>query len=297
MELLDNTIFLPTRGRVDKQITLSQLPDSVLQNVWIVCHPGEQRSLYDVWGKRVKRITPVAAAHIGEVRQWCVDNSDSDYITFVDDSLDFHIRAESETGTVTDFPLKGIIEKHFTLPTRERYVFEIFNWIRHQLRTDKYGMVGVSRRSDNCHHLEDNTVLNSRMCSFWGLNRKLYRTLEGAPQFSSMPIKEDFYIYIHFLLNGIPSITSYKYAYGRVGGGPNSPGGCSIYRNTEMSIEAAEKLKRLFPNFITLKKKGTKSWKDFGDKTDEVVIKHKQAFNYGQAKRHHVQGVLFEDNK
>ena len=282
MKLIDNNIFIPTRGRVQDQTTLQLLPDSVRRNVILVCHPGEERELRMQWGHKIAEVFPYQARNIGEVRQFCIDTlATTDYITFVDDSLNFHIRADSDTGTVTKYPLKEIVEKHFTEEHREEYIFRIFKWLNTQLHTDKYGMVGVSRRSGNDRVPED-TKENARVCSFWGINRKLYDQLPNNPKFNDMPIKEDFYIYLHFLTNGIPCLMSYKYAYGRAKGS-NSAGGCSIYRNEMLSVEMAHRLKEHFPKFVRFQtKKSTKSWVNFEDTVEDVIIDSKKAYNYGR---------------
>lgn len=283
MLIEDNDIFVPTRGRIHDQTTLQLLPKAVLEHVHIVCHPGEDRTLIAEWGNRVKNITPFKAKNIGEVRQYCIDHlATTDYITFVDDSLNFHIRAESDTGTVTQYSLKEITERHFTPEHIEEYRFRIFRWINNTLHTDEYGMVGVSRRSGNNNILEP-TALNSRICSFWGINRRLFRQLPGHPKFSDMPIKEDFYIYLHFLTNGIPTITAYKYAYGRARGS-NSTGGCSIYRDIQLSTVMSKRLKDYFPAFVVLNDKSTKSWGgEFRDGTvTDVRIYSKKAYDYGR---------------
>jgi hypothetical protein len=106
--------------------------------------------------------------------------------------------------------------------------------------------------------------------------------LRGNPEFSDFPIKEDFYIYLHFLTNGFPTITAFKYAYGRVGGA-NSAGGCSDYRNCEVSNQAARRLYEAFPEFVRIVTKRPKSWN--GEMADaaveDVYIQSKKAYLYG----------------
>lgn len=290
MSLNNNDIFLPTRGRVHDQVTLKLLPPSVLQYITVVCHPGEESELLRLWGNKIHAVVPIEADNIGQVRQYCIDHlARVDYITFVDDTLKFHIRARSDTGTVTEYPLKEIIDKHFTVDHIMEYRYRMFKWINVQLMTDRYGMVGISRRSGN-DKIKENTKLNSRICSFWGINRKLFNALPGHPKFSDLPIKEDFYIYLHFLTNGIPTLTSYKYGYGRAKGA-NSAGGCSIYRNIELSTQVAYRLKALFPDFVTLIDKSTKSWNgEFGTTSLDVRIESKKAYEYGRQ-------ILLQRNK
>lgn len=285
--MLENVrIFMPTRGRTEKklQVTLNKLHPDLLQYITIVCHPGEFDIHEKNWGDYVYDILEIGGAHIGEIRQKCIDLSDKDYIIFVDDSLNFHVRAESETGTETTYLLKGMIEKHFHINSVKKHQLEMFQWMEKKLVDDHHGMVGISRRSSNAHNLEIEEKENERVCSFWGINRKLFNNLPKQPKFSDMPLKEDFYIVLNFLTNGIPIVTSYKYAYDRVGGA-NSKGGCSIYRKLELSNKSAEMLKQYFPDFVTIAEKGTKSWGgEFGDRALDVRVSCKKAYESNKKK-------------
>ena len=285
MAIEDINIFLPTRGRVDRQVTLHHLSDApvILGRMTIVCHPGEEARFRSDWGVKCK-IMALPVDNIGEVRQQCMEQSDKDYIVFIDDSLNFHVRAESGRDVATKYPLKVMTNKHFTKMQRRDYLVDMFGWIIEMLQTDDYGMVGISRRSGN-QNVEGEVVYNSRICSFWGINRKLFNTLDNGPRFSDMVIKEDFYIALHFLTNGIPIVLNYKYAYGRAGGA-NSIGGCSIYRKLALSNESAFILKRHFPGFVNVRVKSTKSWQgDFGDKAYDVMVNWKKAYEFGKRRK------------
>lgn len=278
----DLIIFMPTRGRteINLQATLSMLPIELKKLLIIICHPGEEIFFEDNYGDQVLDIIPLEASHIGEVRQKCIDSSYSDYIIFIDDSLNFHVRADSETGTITKYLLKGMIVKHFHKDTIDNYIIKMFLWIAEHLYNDKYGMVGISRRPSN-NFVKQDIKLNDRVCSFWGINRKLFNSLFNNPKFSDMQLKEDFYISLHFLINGIPLITSYKYAYDRIGGS-NTIGGCSIYRNLENSNKSAYKLYKYFPDFVKIREKSVKSWGgEFKKKAIDVIVYNKKAYQYG----------------
>lgn len=277
----DFVIFMPTRGRTDikLQATLNVLPVDLKQYLIIVCHPGEESWFKDNYGN-VKEILPMEASHIGEVRQNCIDLANSDYIIFIDDSLNFNVRAESDKGTETVYPLKVMTEKHFYPETIASHLIDMFLWIVEKLYESKFGLVGVSRRSSN-NFVEEDFKLNDRICSFWGINRKLFNSLPNSPKFSDMQLKEDFYISLHFLTNGIPTISTYKYAYGRVGGA-NTKGGCSIYRNIENSNKSAHDLHRHFPDFVKIREKGVKSWNgEFEQVALDVTVSSKKAYEYG----------------
>ncbi len=277
----DFVIFMPTRGRMDTklQATLNVLPDDLKEYLIIVCHPGEEGWFEENYGN-VKQVLPMEATHIGEVRQKCIDLADTDNIIFVDDSLKFNVRAKTEHGVETKYLLKGMTEKHFRKETIDAFLVDMFFWIIEQLFSDEYGMVGISRRPSN-NFVEPNFKLNDRICSFWGINRKLFNSLPDSPKFSDMQLKEDFYISLHFLTNGIPNITSYSFAYDRAGGA-NTKGGCSIYRNLANSNKSALELQKHFPDFVKIREKSVKSWGgEFEETAMDVTVSSKKAYEYG----------------
>lgn len=286
--MLENVrIYIPTRGRTDKkqQQTLKNLHQDLHKFVTLVCYPGEKEFHFKNFGNSIGEIIEVDHSHIGDLRQKCIDMSDTDIILFLDDNLDFHTRKESEKGTTTMYPLKGMIEKHFKKESIKNFQLEMFEWIAEKLRSEKYGMVGVSRRSDNCYHLDEEEKLNDRVCSMWGINRKIYNSLPNHPKFSDVSLKEDFYIILHFLTNGIPLISSYNFSYGKPSGA-NSKGGCSLYRKIEASNESAHILFKHFPEFVTVTEKGTKSWGgEFGETALDVRVNWKKAYEYGLRNR------------
>lgn len=294
----DCRIYLPTRGRVNDQVTLKRLPDSLLKQVHVVCHPGEEDELLDLWGDKVADVFPMGANHIGEIRQNLIEQSDKNIIIFVDDSLNFHVREKSDTGTKTKFPLKPITKKHFTQEHIDQYTNDLFRWIVDTLKMrGHYGMAGISRRASSAHTEKtyDQAKLlveNTRICSFWGINRQMLNALPGPPKFSDMQLKEDFYIVLNFLTNGVPVVMNYKYAYDRVGGA-NSKGGCSIYRNLENSNKSAYMLQKKFPAFVNISVKGTKSWGgEFDEKAIDVRVDWGKAYEFGR--RRNIQSGFFK---
>lgn len=280
---MDFEIYMPTRGRTELKLqsTLNLLCQDIKKLITVVCHPGEESWFYENYGEQVKSVISLEVSHIGELRQKCIDMSPSDNIIFVDDSLNFHARGKTETENDTKYPLKGLTERYFSPTTIEDLQLEMFSWLMINISSGEYGMVGISRRHANGHNLQSDTKENERVCSFWGINRKLFNSLKGHPKFSDMQLKEDFYITLNFLTNGIKLITSYKFAYDRVGGA-NTKGGCSIYRNIESQNASAITLKEHFPEFVKIREKSVKSWNgDFEETALDVTVYAKKAYESG----------------
>lgn len=74
---------LLTRGRVDHQHLLSNMPEEILSMITIVCHPGEKELHSKTWGGKVKRITEYSGDFVGEAREWCINNLDGEYVFFL----------------------------------------------------------------------------------------------------------------------------------------------------------------------------------------------------------------------
>lgn len=275
-------IIINTRGRVDEQFTLQNLVPELRKEVSVICYPGEKKFLDEIWEGEVKEIIehPISLNFIGEIRQWSLDNSDEDYIIFLDDNINFHARYPSEKGESCKFPLHQLISKHFYDSTIYEIQLEMIFWMIEKLFSDNYGIVGISARTGNSRVLDRDEVENTRCYAFWGINNKMLKIL-GNRKFSDVKLKEDFYILLHFLTNGIPNIVSYKFAFGKCKGA-NSKGGCSTYRTVEESNKSAYILQNYFPDFVRLTDKKTKSWGgDFGDKSLDVVISWKKAYEFG----------------
>lgn len=278
--MFENTVvILNTRGRVDKQFTLSCLIDEILEHIIIVCYPGEFELLNEHWGHKVMGIIehPNNLNNIGSIRQWCIDTFDNvSNIIFIDDNIKFSVRLNSEKGENCKFPLHQLIDKHFTQSTIKFVQLEMFKWIIDNLNTNEYGMVGISQRSGNNNELKDYNI-NSRIYAFWGVNLDLYNSIPQR-KLSDVELKEDFYLTLHFLTNSIKTITSYKYAFDKCGGA-NSKGGCSTYRTIDKHNESSKILKQHFPNYVSIVEKNTKSWNGFDNKSLDVRINWKKAYN------------------
>jgi glycosyltransferase involved in cell wall biosynthesis len=289
------TIFIPTRGRVDRQITLQNLPENIRQEVTLVGDPGEVVALNKKWGQQVHQVIHVGdCSNLSEKRQRCVERASTDYIIFIDDNCTFHTIHHSDRGQITKSPIIMINDKNFTSKSQKHHLNQLFNWIITQLQTDKYGMVGVSHRPDvkGLSKIDLNSsnlyLLNRRFFAMWGINRKLMLKLPGSPKFNDVILMQDFYMILQFLTNGIPVIKTYEYAFDKQGS--NTEGGCSTYRTPELLLSESLKLQRMFPGFVTIKNKGTSNWKRFGNQTIGIILHTKKAYDNAIHKKHAPKG-------
>tara|TARA_R110000803_G_scaffold210835_1_gene284183 strand:+ start:48911 stop:49888 length:978 start_codon:yes stop_codon:yes gene_type:complete len=272
-----------TRGRVDDKLqhTLKNIPQILRDNIYVVTIPEEVDSLTELLDSlniSVLGVLGVSHNFLGQVRQDILDEFKCN-VVFIDDMFTFHAREHSDTGIETTYMLKQISEKNFTAEKRESIMIEMFEWVVEKLNLSCFGIVGISNRPSN-NNIKFDEVYNDRIGGFYGVNYDLYKSLKNSPKFDDIVTKQDMYMILNFLTNGIPCVKSSKYAFNR-SGGSNSKGGCSIYRNVQLMEHDAIELKNMFPNFVNLKDKPTTSFKNVGDikSFKDVMVQWKKAYN------------------
>lgn len=283
-KIFKDTVFVVnTRGRIDKKLhhTLKNIPEILCKNIVVVTIPEEVEPLKNLLmelGIEVSEVWGVNHNYLGQARQDVLDRFKCN-VVFIDDMFTFHAREHSDQGVETTYMLKQISKKNFSATKREQIMIEMFEWVVEKLDLGCFGIVGISNRPSN-NNIKFDEVYNDRIGGFYGINYELFSQLPGEPKLDDMITKQDMYIILNFLRNGIPCVKSSKYAFNR-SGGSNSKGGCSIYRDVNLMDHDAKKLQSLFPQFVNLKDKSASSWKNVGDvKTfKDVMVQWKKAYN------------------
>ena len=252
-------IAIPSKARSTRQVTLSNLPKSIRDNVHLVVGAEEGHS-YDLCDQP----TILCAPGIGHARQAAVDycvKMGENKLFMLDDDLTFALRR-------TDKP------ELFTTPTD----FDIVNCFEEvqNLLDDSHHVAIAPREGGN--RRTDNFVYNNR-----ALRALAYRvdTLqkEGI-RFDDAELMEDFTVQLRLLLKGYPHCSINWMVQNQ--GGSNTTGGCSTYRTMESQAKAAHALKERFPDFVTLTQKKTKTAWGGQERTD-VIIQWKKAYEWGRA--------------
>lgn len=276
--LNDVSIVLNTRGRVDRQHTLADLHPTVRRYVDVVCRPTEGIALINNWYGNVKYITehPYELRNLTEVRDWCIKTFPGKYIIFMDDNLVFQSRTKPDIGPGCKYGLHRMTSQHYNLNTIRIMQYAMLHWIVVKLR-EGYGVAGISQRPGNQNRqpIEENT----RFYAFYGVSKPLFHKV--ASDWLKYPIKQDMYLGLKFLTNGIKTVVNCHYAFDKAGG-TNAKGGVSEYRTNKLFNQVAVQLKDDFPAFVALRKKSTKSWKGgWDDTTMDVRIRWQKAYKYG----------------
>ncbi|HUU86364.1 MAG TPA: hypothetical protein VMX17_01255 [Candidatus Glassbacteria bacterium] len=269
--------FILTRGRVGRQITLSNLPRSIRKKTYLVVekdeyqeHRGEK--MHDIAGilkfqKQWGNFVLDGSGNFSDKKQWTAEyclKKDIRYMVLLDDDLKFDARKEGK--------LK---------PAKNKDVVKAFKQL-HEWMKDGFAHVALSAREGNNWVEEDYIEVGRamRVCGFdvkvlEKHNLKLNRTI----------LMGDFDITLQLLELGYTNRILYSHANGQRKS--NDEGGCSLYRTPEKMTEAANILKVLHPKFVTVKQvKTSKPWAGFDTKVrTDVQVSWKKAYEYGVSKK------------
>ena len=78
-------IYIPSRGRAEKQTTYAELPKNIRKNTEIVIGRKDEKA-YRALGYPLL-VLPAGVTGIGKVRQYLIDNCPSNKIVMLDDDL------------------------------------------------------------------------------------------------------------------------------------------------------------------------------------------------------------------
>ena len=256
------TVYIPTRGRWERQPTLEALPKSWLSRTRLVVDPYDVKEYYPRHGKKVKLLAPKALG-IHKVRQWIVDNCETECALMLSDDLKFFHRSHlNEKGTY-----------YHLQDCDEAAVDDLLQWLVDSILQAGYTHAGVSQRQVNHATLEPVAYV-TRMHDAYAYNIRVLR--EGKFRFDRLNVMEDLDMTLQLFEKGHPNAVSFYYAWDQKHS--NAEGGCSIYRNNELQTKCAHWLAKLHPETVKVVEKETKSWKGMETRTD-VRVAWKKAYS------------------
>lgn len=247
-------IYIPTRGRATKQITLSKLPEIARANTYLVVPKDEARA----YAYPRLMITPREIQGISQVRQWILENAETDKIAILDDDIRFKTRnGRTRNGAW----------KYATAQPDE--IKQLFYLAENLL--DNFGHGGIVHPQEGWS--TDQPLAFNQRCydaAFYNL-----KTINGSASFR-LPLMEDFDFTLQLLSNGLPNFQIVDFAIDS--GATNTAGGCSLYRDAKMQSNSANQLAALHSNFVTVVTKKTKASWGGGARTD-VRVAWSKAYN------------------
>jgi hypothetical protein len=252
----DVTFYITTWGRVDKQVTLEALRPTQAyreERVALVAHPSEVAALearYDV------PVVPCPVqgpdGGLGPTRQWLLDHHEGKAMMLVDDDLSFFKRRTDDPGKFLkigdEMPLLVERVEHMLLRTP---------------------LVGVATRG-GANRLPTPVKRNGRVTAMIGIQPEVARRV-GA-RLDTLPVMEDFNFVLTMLRSGVPSWVLTTHCWDTR---PDTEGGCSLYRTSDVQTMSAVDLHLQWPQYVRLAKRP--AWNGDGHRTD-VVIQWEKAF-------------------
>lgn len=265
---MNSQIFIPTMGRVNRQLTYNSFSKDYLKkrNVTLVCPESEYKE-HKSLGRNVMLCPEVG---ISATRHWIMEYAKTvglSYVIMCDDDHYWYTRKSPDA-----YNLRKVIE-----PEEVDNAFDrMFALLR-----EGYKLSSIISRNNSHIMFPYEEVEVIRQNNVHGIDVKTY--FDYNLRYDVIPLMEDFHIQLSLLELGYPNIMICDFAWNQYGS--NSLGGCSIYRNAKMQTLACNKLKELHPDYVKIITRNVKSsWGDMKTRNDVRIIWRK-AYLYGLTRR------------
>ncbi|MFO0448609.1 MAG: hypothetical protein ACK52I_08100 [Pseudomonadota bacterium] len=258
-------IFIPTYGRSGEQATLSNLLPTGRKVTLVVQEREASKYLaHSVLESVSVQVLPPEIQTISATRDYILKHATDDSILMLDDDLDFAVRR-------TDDPTR------FRSPETED-IKRMLNEVEELLTTSPF--VSIGAREGGNRNVEP-YLYNTRMMRALGYRRDYLNAWKIT--FAPMELMEDFHVALQIMLVGGTCVVANKWVTNQRSGS-GAKGGCSSYRTLEMHGDAARQLAALYPEYVTVVHKQTKTaWG--GQPRLDVRVAWKKAAAAGKASR------------
>jgi hypothetical protein len=245
-------IVICTFKRIDKQITLNNIPESYRDNVTLVVQPQEAEDARKVH----KNIFVLDGDDIGYAKtikqatyEWAVNRQK--HFWLMDDDLSFHYNDENWSKDNTGAGKKYSLDEEKFYKLLGLIDQDLSNGLMHSA----LGTTWVIPWG-KCPYVE-----NSRICGNKIYNKGLAKVWNEI-DWEDCCGAEDFYVNLQLLTKGYANKVWFEYVISP--GTSYADGGCSDYRTLEYHNQACRDLHSKFPQFVRLKENVQKSgpWKD-----------------------------------
>ena len=289
-----DTIYIPTYGRVDKQLTYLNLPEHWKKRALLVIHASEKEAFDKLGYPNI--VCPnqgpppdMSQAHlhgIAPTRQWIAERStDIKYAVLDDDIREFVFTArpsERNNYRLVNTPISQLTLE----PGFEDYFDEMMDMLDKWL--DEFVTVGLEVTWNppfeddykDCWRQTTNHFYNGRTLPLEHID------------FPAFTCAQDYSTLLELLVNGYPNRASLRY---RVRPElTQAKGGCESYRTLETHNNAMIKLQKTYPEFVTLKEKVAKGGKWGGMVKLAATIQWKKAYKSSQKQEETSLESMFE---
>lgn len=258
-------VVIPTRGRTDRQITLSRMGLANQRGVLLVCPESEVETHKRNWPLIDVIAQPDPDMTIAAKRAWILEEAiDDEKALMLDDDMDFFYRALRESD--------GKMRLR-TANGKPEIVAKWFGELAKRLTPETpHGGFGPRMHNDK---QEAGWHKGVRMMFALGYHRP---TVVEHCELGRIETREDMDVCLQLLRKGFPNIVTHEFAVGPAA--YNQKGGCSEQRTTESSDADAYKLAELHEGYVRVVHK---NYKNHARK--EVVCNWKKALADGELGR------------
>lgn len=261
---MDLQIFIPTLGRIDRQATLANIPNKLLPITWLVVDSEEFQEFDRKFDDHINIMT-CPHKGIAKVRKFIMERATSRHVMFMSDDLRFYHRGKlSESG-----------EYHHLEDNSDKQTCAMVELLYRWLESG-FAHVGVSPRQFNRHCPKTFKDVD-RMHDLYAYDKHVF--LAQEIKWDRVAVMEDMDVTLQLLTLGFPNRVSYQYVWNQYGS--NAKGGCSTYRTYEVQAAAAEKMERLWPDFVTVVERKVKGWGPMNIRKD-IRVQWKKAYKEGK---------------
>ena len=221
-------IYIPTYKRSDRQITYNNLPKEIQQKVTFIINECEK----DISFFQDKQtIVLPDSCKIAEKREMAFLNSKNEKFAVFDDDIIFHKRIEGKTKKLESF-------------SDFQEMFDFFSNLLDDPEIFLVNPIGTHIFPNFSKDYQE-AVLSSQSNFFDGP-----KLLKENLDWTSLQLFEDAYLIMQMLSKGYVNRVYNNYCF--VGSKLNSKGGCSTFRTSQVHNESLLKLKKAFPEHVSI---------------------------------------------
>ena len=261
-------LVIPTFKRLNNQITLSNIPNDLLDNVTLVVQPQEE-----VEAKKIHhKIFVVSGDNIGFAKtirdityEFAVNRQSRFWI--LDDDLKFLRHYEKDDGKLKKQPMTDSDFDEVLKRTEE--------WIDAGFPHGAFGTTW-NNPLGKFPYVENSRIMANKYYDGMAIS-KIWNDIDWVGCCGA----EDFYVNLQLLTKGHPNRVWYEFVVDA--GASYKDGGCAGYRDVEFHNKSCEELQKHFPEFVTLKFKDIVSSPNMkGNKLARSQVQWKKAYHSSQ---------------
>ena len=260
-------LIIPTFKRLNNQITLSCIPDELLNTVTLVVQPQEEIEARKIHNK----IFVVSDDNIGFAKtirdltyEFAVNRQSRFWI--LDDDLKFRRHYETDDGKLKKEPM--------TKNDFDEVLDRTETWMDNGFPHGAFGTTWNNPLG------KFPFVENSRIMTNKYYDGKVISKIWKDIDWEGCCGAEDFYVNLQLLTKGFPNRVWYEFVVDA--GESHKDGGCSDYRDADYHNNSVETLQKIFPEFITIKYKSNPNKNMKGVMLAHSQVQWKKAYESSQ---------------